>query len=127
VKPTSALSLDDEERVVSRFRDGAHDESALLDALFEAMDGGRLRLAVRLVGLLEQDHEDVMVQRARRAATMMVHNGLDAADVSWSECDEALRALRVRRMERAKRRIRDRVTGDRPGRVGRLDRGDRRR
>jgi DNA-binding transcriptional ArsR family regulator len=110
-----------EDAFVSVFRDGRADEDALTEVIGACLDARRLRLAARLVGLIEGEDDDPVLQRARRAAALVVHEGLDAGDVSWSALDEALDELRAARMVRSKGRMRRFLNGvtDRPRRGGR--------
>jgi hypothetical protein len=116
-----------EDALLSRLRDGEHHEVELLDTLIEAVRAKRLRLAARLVGLLEDEHDAPEVARAKRAASLMLHRQQRPEDVSWSELDDALTELRERRMSRARTRMRQRASGKAPERIGRLDHRRRRR
>lgn len=89
----------------------------------EAMGEGRVSLAARIVGLVDEDAtDDPAVLRARAAARFVLHRRLGPEDVSWAEMEDALRALHRERIDRAKYRQRLRADGDNR-RVGRLDSG----
>lgn len=109
----------DEDAFVAQWRDGS-DVDALIEVVGEAVDARRLMLAARLAGLLPDDVDDPAVERARRAAKLVLVPGLDPHDVSWSAFEEAARELHVSRVARAKLRQRRAADGD-DRRVGRLD------
>lgn len=91
-----------EDAFVARFRDG-QDEAGLEEAIAAAVEARRPLLAARLVGLLD-DEAGPELERACRAAALVLHQGLGPEDVSWSALDDALRELRDRRMARTRAR-----------------------
>jgi hypothetical protein len=101
------------------------DEPALLiAAVSAAMDHRRPRLAARLVSLLDA-HVEIEpgspLDRARSAARLFLLTKPTAEDNSWSELDDAWKAVRKARFRRIGMRQRDRMTG-RTRRIGRLSR-----
>lgn len=91
------------------------DDAGLVEVVGYAIDARRPRLAARLVGLLADDAvppEAVeAVAKARKAADLLLLDGSDAPDGTWSELEEAWSALRKRRMRRIKRRQRKALHG----------------
>jgi hypothetical protein len=102
----------DEDAFVSQFCVEGADHELLLGAITACVEARRMRLAVRLVGLVDEDEgDDPVLARVRQAAAFMVHAGLRPEDQSWSELDEALAELRARRMVRARDRARRLASG----------------
>ena len=97
---------------------GQHDEDAWIQALQDADDdhvaacvraavrAGRPGLAARAVGLLSDDVDDPDILRAQSAARLLC---LTPPKAQWVELDDALTALRKRRLARFKARHRKRI------------------
>lgn len=100
------------------------DTDALIEAISAAMDARRPRLAARLVGMLDE-HVEIEpgspLERARGAARLFLLAKPTAEDNSWSELDDAWKALRKARFRRIGMRQRDRMRG-KTRRIGRLSR-----
>jgi hypothetical protein len=102
------------------------DSTALEGVIEEAMAARRPRLAARLVGLLDGHYEiepGSALDRARKAARLVLTNKARPEDNSWSEFEDAWTDVRRGRMNRIRRRQRRSLTGKEPKRIGRLDRG----
>ena len=99
------------------------DTDALIEAIEAAMGDRRPRLAARLVSLLDQ-HVEIEpgspLERAQRAARLLLHDREKPEDRSWSELELAWAELRRHRMRRIRRRMRNALNG-RNERIGRLD------
>ncbi|MBX2797652.1 MAG: hypothetical protein KTR31_08295 [Myxococcales bacterium] len=115
-----------EDRFVEQFLTD-DDMEFLVEAIEHAMEARRPRLAARLVGLLG---ERVPVEagsdldRAKRAAHLMLFDKTRPEDLSWSELEDAWGRVRRRRLKRIKARMRASIAGS-SARFGRL--GTRRR
>lgn len=119
-------SHDAEDAFVSSFS-GDEDPSALIEAIEAAMGERRPRLAARLVGLLGDLIEiepGSDLDRAQRAAHLLLFDRARPSELSWSELEDAWDRVRRRRMRRIKSRMRASMTGS-GARFGRL--GNRRR
>ena len=117
-------TTDAEDAFVRRW--GASDDTDGLIAVTEAaMAARRPMLAARLVGLLE-DHVEIEpgspLDRARRAARMMLQRKPTPEDNSWSEFEDAWKAARKAKMRRVRQRMRRALAGKPAGRIGRSDR-----
>ena len=102
------------------------DSGALEGVIEEAMAARRPRLAARLVGLLDNHFEIApgsALDRAQKAARLVLTNRARPEDNSWSEFEDAWTEVRRGRMNRIRRRQRHHLTGKEPKRIGRLDRG----
>lgn len=104
------------------------DTEGLIDAVNLAMDARRPRLAARLVQLLG-DHVAIepgsALERAHKAAGLLLMRKPSAAENSWSELEEAWSSCRKSRMRRIRTRVRESMKGDLLAR--RVDRLGRRR
>ncbi len=101
------------------------DTDGLIAEIEAAMDDRRPQLAARLVQLLDEHFEPEPgspLERAQRAATLFLTRKNTPEENSWSEFEDAWRALRQSRMRRSRMRMRDRLMGQRTKRIGRLDR-----
>lgn len=100
------------------------DTDGLVEVVGLAIEARRPTLAGRLFQLLDDriDPEPGSpLERAARAARMLLFQKTTPEDHSWSELDDAWAAARRARVRRIKQRWRDRLEGvDR--RIGRLDR-----
>lgn len=74
----------------------AADPDALIDTIRAATAARRMRLAARLVVLLDPELDDETVARARRASELMLLDRHDTADAD----PEAWRAWRLRTLSR---------------------------
>ena len=113
----------EEDAYVASFA-GADAPSDLIEAVSAAMDSRRPRLAARLVNLLDAHVEiepDSLLDRARSAAQLFLLTKPTAEDNSWSELDDAWKAIRKARFRRIGMRQRDRMKGQ-TRRIGRLSR-----
>ena len=113
-----------EDLFVEAYRQPDADTDALVEAIGAAMDARRPLLAARLVQLLDdliaiEPGSDL--DRARRAAQFVVMNKPSPGDRSWSALEDAWRVAREVRMQRIKRRMRLRMSGqqERVGKGGR--------
>jgi len=102
------------------------DDTEGLEQLIEAaMEARRPMLAARLVQLIG-DHYEVEpgspLARAQRAARFVLANRPSPEDNSWSELEDAWREARKGRMNRIRRRMRQRMSGKDPKRMSRLER-----
>ena len=82
------------------------DDEQVVDAVKAAVRAGRPALAARAVGLMADASDDEDVQRALRAARLLC---LTPPKAQWVELDNALDALRTRRLARFKARHRKRM------------------
>lgn len=102
--PKSAAA---EDHFVAEMREAATED--LIEAVREAVRGGRPQLAGRLVGLLgEQAPDDPELQRAQRAASFLCLTPDDP--VMLQVLDEALAHLQAQRVQRFKARVREGVS-----------------
>ncbi len=102
-----------EDAFVHRFRDGV-DEAGLVEAISEAIDAHRPRLAARLVGLLDASADaepGSPIARARAAARLILRTRSDAPSPNWSALEEAWNEGRRAWIDRIKRRMRRAVEG----------------
>ena len=102
------------------------DGEGLVEAITHAIEARRPQLAAQLVGLLSDDIEHEpgdAVDRARRAAHLVLFKRRDASQDAFDELEDAWRRLRRRRMWRFRRRQRQSTGGREP----RRPRGGRRR
>jgi hypothetical protein len=117
-----------EDAFVARFAHDDADTDELLEAIEAAMGERRPRLAARLVQLLD-DHIEIEpgsdLERAHRAASLLLHDRQTPEDRSWSELEDAWSQARRRRMRRIKDRMRRSMRGE-PGRLNRLGKPRRR-
>jgi hypothetical protein len=74
----------------------AADPNALIETIRAATAAKRMRLAARLVVLLDPDQDDETTARARRASELMLLDRHDTADAD----PEAWRAWRLRTLSR---------------------------
>jgi hypothetical protein len=99
---------------VARFSEPDADADLLVEVISAAVDARRPMLAARLVGLLS-DHVEIEpgspVERAQRAARLLLKRSPTAADNSWSELEEAWAIARRLRMGRIRRRMRQSLHG----------------
>ncbi len=115
-----------EDAFVASFADNEAPD-ALIEAIEAAMAERRPRLAARLVGLLGEKIEiepGSDLDRAQRAAHLLLFDKQRPEDQSWSELEDAWGQIRRRRMRRIKSRMRASLAGS-GARFGRL--GNRRR
>lgn len=104
----------DEESFVAAWRD-AVDPTGLELVVEQAIEARRPMLAARLVGLLpEAEDEDPAVQRARRAARMLLRSGSAEDPVLVEEFLLVWRRSRRAFMNRVRRRQRARAGQKRP-------------
>jgi len=90
------------------------DTDDLIEVISAAMDARRPRLAARLVGLLDEHVEiepGTALDRARRAARLVLTRKGTPESQSWSALEEAWGEGRRRRMRRIRMRMRDRLEG----------------
>jgi hypothetical protein len=98
----------------------------LVAAIEAAMEARRPMLAARVVQLLgDQVASTPALERARRAAGMILRTKTRPEDHSWSVLEDAWADVRKQRMQRIRRRMRATLNGD-TDRIRRLD-GRRRR
>lgn len=85
------------------------DADALIEVVESAVAAKRIRLAARVAGLLE-DHDDIEpdspLEKALRAARLLLIHRNTPEERSWAELDEAMNQLRQERFVRAKGRMR---------------------
>ena len=106
-----------EEAFIVRFRDGT-DTTDLQDVIHELVLAGRLRLAARLVGLLEDSieiEEGSPLDRARRAARFIVFESAPTK-IHYSDFEDAWHDHHRARVARIKHRMRQRYAA--PDRTG---------
>ncbi len=105
-----------EDAFVEDFRDGG-DTDALIAAITEALEERRPRLAARLVGLLDR-HVEIepgsAVERARRAAQLIVVRRNEGFQQAWDDLEDAWKRARQRRMRRIRARQRRTLGGRTP-------------
>ena len=90
------------------------DLDVLEDAVTAALDARRPQLAARLVGLLDgriDIEEGSPLDRASKAAKLLLFNKPSPADNSWSALDDAWREVRKKMVRRARKRMRDVANG----------------
>lgn len=101
------------------------DSERLIEVIEQAMTERRPMLAARLVQLVG-DHYEIppgsALDRAQRAARLVLSHKPTPEDNSWSELEDAWAEVRRGRMNRIRRRMRQRMTGQSPKRMGRLER-----
>ena len=100
------------------------DTDGLMEAIEAVMSDRRPMLAARLVQLLDEHIEiepGTPLDRARRAAALVLTRKATPEDNSWSELEDAWSEARASRMRRIRQRQRDALEG-RNRRIGRLDR-----
>jgi hypothetical protein len=116
-------TADDEDGYVRAWSD-SDDTDGLIAAIEAAVDARRPMLAARLVQLLDE-HVEIepgsALERASRAARLILTHKATPEDNSWSALEDAWREVRQSRMRRIRQRMRDRLEG-KNRRVGRLDR-----
>lgn len=101
--PKSAAA---EDAFVAAMREARSED--LVEAVREAVRGGRPQLAGRLVGLLGEDApDDPELQRAQRAASLLCLTPGDP--VMLQVLDDALALLQAQRMRRFRERVRQGV------------------
>ena len=88
------------------------------EAVHAALAGGRPRLAGRVVGLLPDSvvAKDAELQRARKAASLLMVERGEHLDALTQELTELFGTRRRRRMRRARNRSRERVDPRKPSR-----------
>ena len=99
------------------------DPDAIAEMVEIAMGERRVQLAARLVGLLGDKayvEPGSDLERAQKAAALFIMDKPTPEEQSWSAFEDAWSAVRRRRMNRIKARMRDSISG-RPGtRLNRL-------
>lgn len=103
---------------------GSDDTDALVELVGRAIEARRPRLAARLFQLVDDriDPEPgSLLDRAAKAARLMLFNRTTPEDHSWSELEDAWIGARRARVRRIKQRWRQQLAGD-TRRIGRLDR-----
>jgi hypothetical protein len=117
-----------EDAFVAQYARDDADTDELIDAIEHAMSDRRPRLAARLVQLLG-DHVEIEagsdLERAQRAARLLLFDRETPEDRSWSALEDAWGAARRRRMHRIKDRMRQSMRG-KQGRLNRLGKPRRR-
>ena len=101
------------------------DPEGLEQLVEEVMAARRPMLAARLVQLFSEHYEVTPgspLERAQRAARFVLSHKPSPEDNSWSELEDAWTEVRKGRMNRIRRRMRHRMTGKEPRRMGRLER-----
>jgi hypothetical protein len=90
----------------------AEGQDTITDAVAEAMDGRRPRLAARLLAYLDEDSDEPeVVARARRAASMLLLPGGSAFEAE-QELELAWALFRRRARQRVRERLRRSIRGD---------------
>lgn len=105
---------DAEEAFVARFRRPDAETEELVAAVTAALDARRPQLAARLVCLLPEAvpiEPGSALERACRAARLVLQRPVSPADASWSELDDAWVEARKSRLLQITRRIRDQLAG----------------
>ena len=99
------------------------DPDAIAEMVEVAMQARRVQLAARLVGLLGDKayvEPGSDLERAQKAAAWFVMHKPTPEESSWSAFEDAWSAVRSRRMERIKARMRGTIAGRTKTRLNRL-------
>ena len=101
------------------------DTDGLIAAIEAAMSARRPMLAARLVNLMA-DHVEIepgsALERAQRAARLILTHKNTPEENSWSALEDAWADARRAKMRRVRMRMRRSLSGKAPRRIGRLER-----